>query len=377
MKVALVHDYFTQRGGAERVVAHLAALYADSLLYTSVLDAGAAPEAVARERIRTTPLQRLRSARLPLRSLAPVLPHAFAGLDLGEPDVVLTSSSAFAHHVRIPAGAVQICYCHTPAPFLWSTERYFARTRLAGWVAAPGLALLRGRDRRAAARVDVFVANSRFTAERMRRVYDRHARVIHPPIETARFQPGEERSGRFLVVSRLRPHKAIDLVVSAANALRLPLDVIGDGTDRARLEAMAGPTVRFLGRRGDAEVARAMARCVALVVPGVEDFGMVTAEVQAAGRPPVAVAAGGAREIVRDGETGFLASEQSAAAIGAAMLRAQRDELDPAALVASARRFDSAVFDSAIRSLVDEVVSGRARPLPRLTEQPAATALPT
>ena len=377
MKVALVHDYFTQRGGAERVAAHLASLYGDSLLYTSVLDGDAAPDLVDRERIRTTSLQRLRRARLPLRSLAPVLPGAFASLDLGSPDVVLSSSSAFAHHVRTPAGAVQICYCHTPAPFLWSSQRYFERSRLSGLLAAPALALMRKRDRAAAARVDVFVANSRFTAGRMRRIYDRHARVIHPPIDTARFRPTTEHSGRFLTVSRLRPHKAIDLVITAANTLRLPLDVLGDGSDRPRLEAMAGPTVRFLGRRSDAEVADAMERCAALVVPGVEDFGMVIAEVQAAGRPPVALDAGGAPEIICDGVTGFLAAEQTAAAIGAAMLRSQREELDPAALVASAQRFDVAVFDGAIRALVDEVLNVRARPLPALRERAAATALPT
>jgi glycosyltransferase involved in cell wall biosynthesis len=279
--------------------------------------------------------------------------------------------------VRPPSGAVQICYCHTPAPFLWSSQRYFQRSRLAGVLAAPGLAMMRSRDRQAAGRVDVLVANSRYTAERMRRVYGRQPRVIHPPVDTARFTPTSERSGRFLTVSRLRPHKAIDLVVRAANALALPLDVIGEGSDRPRLEAIAGPTVRLLGRRSDEEVAEAMGRCIALVDPGVEDFGMVIAEVQAAGRPPVAVNAGGAAEIVRDGVTGFLAAEQSAEAIGTAMLRAQHVELEVAALVASAQRFDVAVFDSAIRALVDEVVSMRARPLPRLHDGAAARALPT
>jgi glycosyltransferase involved in cell wall biosynthesis len=374
MRVALVHDYFTQRGGAERVVAHLARLYDQSLLYTSVLDADAAPDLVDRDRIRTSPLQRLRWAHLPLRSLAPVLPAAFANLDLGSPDVVLSSSSAFAHHVRPPAGAVQICYCHTPAAFLWNSGTYFQRCRVAGWLAAPGLRMLRGRDRKAAGRVDVFVANSRFTAERLRRIYDRHVRVIHPPIDTARFRPTAERSGRFLTVSRLRPHKAIDLVIDAANTSRLPLDVIGEGSDLHRLQSMAGPSVRFLGRRSDDEVAHAMARCAALVVPGVEDFGMVMAEVQAAGRPPVALSAGGATEIIRDGDTGFLAPEQTAAAIGAAMLRSQREEVDAAALVASARRFDVTVFDTAIRALVDEVLRTSTRPSLRLTEHSAVTA---
>ena len=374
MNVALVHDYFTQRGGAERVAAQLAALYAGAPLYTSVLDDEAAPESVDRERIRTTSLQRTRAARLPLRSLALVLPGRFARLDLGDADAVITSSSAFAHHVHVPRGAVHICYCHTPAPFLWSGDRYFARSRALGAAARPALALLRRRDRAAARRVDVVVANSRHTAERIRSVYGRDARVVHPPIDTARFRPTGERSGRFLVVSRLRPHKAIDLAIAAANALRLPLDVIGDGSDRARLEGLAGPTVRLLGRRTDAEVAQAMSRCTALVDPGIEDFGMVIAEAQAAGRPPVAIDAGGAPEIVTDGVTGFLATDQTPEAIAAAMLRAQREHLDPAALVASARRFDASVFDRAIRALVDEAVSARAAHVaPRLAE--AANAL--
>lgn len=372
MNVALVHDYFTQRGGAERVAAHLAQLFADAPLYTSVLDPDAAPDAVDRARIRTTTLQRLRP-HLPLRSLAPLMPRAFASLDLGAPDVVICSSSAFAHHVRAPAGAVQVCYVHTPAPFLWSAQRYFERNRGAGALSAPALALMRRRDRRAVARADVLVANSRFTAERVGEIYGRRARVIHPPVDTARFTPARERSGRFLVVSRLRPHKALDLVIAAANALRLPLDIIGDGSDRPRLAALAGPTVCFRGRCSDDQVAHAMARCTALVDPGIEDFGMVIAEVQAAGRPPVAVAAGGAREIVRDGVTGFLAPTQSVEAIGDAMLRALRTPLDVDALVASARRFDVAVFDSAIHALVDELVAARTPALARLREPAAVT----
>jgi glycosyltransferase involved in cell wall biosynthesis len=360
MRAALVHDYFTQRGGAERVAAHLAQVFADAPIYTSVLDGDAAPDGVDRARIRTTGLQRLRRAHLPLRSLAPVMAGAFAAIDLGAPDVVICSSSAFAHHVRVPAGAVHVCYVHTPAPFLWSAQRYFARNRTAGVLGAPMLTLMRRRDRRAAARADVLVANSRFTAARLRDIYRRNARVIHPPVDTVRFAPSSDRSGRFLVVSRLRPHKALDLVVAAANRLRLPLDIIGDGSDRARLEAMAGPTVRFLGRRSDVDVAQAMARCTALVDPGIEDFGMVIAEVQAAGRPPVAVAEGGAPEIVRDGVTGFLAPTQSVDAIGDAMLRALDAHLDVDTLVASARRFDVSVFDREIRALVDELASGRA-----------------
>jgi glycosyltransferase involved in cell wall biosynthesis len=289
---------------------------------------------------------------VPLKAMAPLLPTAFAGLDVGSPGVVVSSSSAFAHHVRTPVGTTHICYCHTPPPFLWSRRQYFEERGGRGRLAAPALAAVRRVDRAAAGRVDIFVANSRFTAQRLAANYGRVAIVIHPPIDTAAFSPTDERSGRFLVVARLRRYKSLDVAIEAATSLGLPLDVIGVGPDRARLQSRAGPTIRFHGRLSDGEVAAAMARCAALIVPGVEDFGMTTAEVQAAGRPPVAFAAGGALEIVRDGETGYLVAERTPQAVGAAMQRALREELDRDALVASARRFDRAGFDASLRELI-------------------------
>jgi glycosyltransferase involved in cell wall biosynthesis len=231
---------------------------------------------------------------------------------------------------------------------------------------APALAAVRRSDLEAASRVDVYVANSAFTAGRIHDAYGREAPVIYPPVQTSAFEPTDERSGRFLVVARLRRHKGLDLAIAAANRHDLPLDIIGAGSDRRRLERLAGPAVRFLGRRTDAEVANAMARCTALLVPGIEDFGLATAEVQSAGRPPIAFTASGAREIVQDGVTGFLVSERSVEAIGDAMLRAIREPLEAQALVRSARRFDQAVFDHAIADLVEKAsVAGRsvARPV--------------
>ncbi len=361
--VAIVHDYFTQRGGAERVVERLAGLLANARVFAGVVDPAAMPSSFGPHAVTTTTLQHVFRAGPPLQALAPVLPGAFGMLDLGAPSVVLSSSSAFAHHVRPPAGAVHLCYCHTPPRFLWEQDEYFHDRRGARALGAPVLALLRRWDAAAARRVDCYVANSAFTADRIRRTYGRTARVIHPPIDCDAFRPSNERSGRFLIVARLRPHKRVDLAIGAANELGLPLDVIGDGSDLPRLEQLAGPTVRFLGRRDDAEVAAAMARCAGLIVAGVEDFGMTTAEVQAAGRPPIAFAAGGSAEIVRDGRTGFLFAEQTVASVGAAMLRALREPIDPQALVRSAGRFDARIFDAAIRELVAEALAEE-RPAP-------------
>ncbi|HVA86967.1 MAG TPA: glycosyltransferase, partial [Candidatus Saccharimonadales bacterium] len=226
-------------------------------------------------------------------------------------------------------------------------------------LAAPALAVLRRWDSAAAGRVGIHLANSTYTADRILRNYGRTARVVYPPVETSAFAPSVERSGRFLVVARLRPHKRIELAIAAANELHLGLDVIGEGSDLGRLRGLAGPTVRFLGRCSGETVAAAMAACAGLIVPGIEDFGMATVEVQAAGRPPIAFAEGGASEIVRDGETGFLFAEQTPAAIGGAMLRALSEPIEPGALVGSAFRFDALIFDWAIREVVAEVVRAR------------------
>ena len=374
--VAIVHDYFTQHGGAERVVGELARLFPFAMVHTSVFDPDKTPALIGRSRLRATRLQWLRSRGLPLPLLAPVLPRTFRGLELDGANVVISSTSAFAHHVRAPAGAVHVAYCHTPPHFLWEAAEYFRGREGLGRLLRPGLDLLRRADEAAAREVDAYVANSRFTAERILRAYGRPATVIHPPVDTAAFTPVAERSGRFLIVARLRRHKRIDLALEAATRLGWPLDVIGDGPDEAYLRARSGPNIHFVGRLSDDEVGRAMARCTAVIVPGVEDFGLTMAEVQAAGRPPVAFARGGAMEIVRDGETGFLFGAQTVDSIAEAMIRARSILLDPAALVASAKRFDRAVFDAALLAFLARVRSESRLPVREAARSAQATGNP-
>ena len=358
LRVGLVHDYFTQRGGAERLAERMAMLYPDAAVFTSVIDPATAPSSIDAHRITTSRLQRLYSAGVPLKALAPLMGSAFRALVIEQVDAVVSSSAAFSHHIRPGRETVHICYCHSPPAFLYRGEYYFG-SRVANWAMMPATASMRRGDRRAAARVDRYVANSQFTAARIKHSYGIDAEVLYPPIDTAAFTPSADGSGRFLVVSRLRPHKAIDLAIAAANLHGLPLDVIGEGSDRRRLEALAGPTVHFLGWQSDEVVASAMVRCIALVVPGIEDFGMVSAEVQAAGRPPIGVALGGTAEIVRDGETGYLVTDRTAASFGQAMLRAARERLDPEVLVTSARRFDVSIFATTLHRLVTETRATR------------------
>lgn len=343
-RVTIVHDYLTEMGGAERVVSTLLDLLPDARLHTSAFSPASVDAVFAARGVGTSLLARAASDKERARRLFPLFPLAFRTMRLAPTDLVLSSSSGFAHHVRPPQGALHVCYSYTPPRFLWQPDAYLRGRPGLRAALRPALAAMRAADRRAAARVHVYAAVSHHTARRIRETYGREATVIHPPVAVHRFRPSTERSARFLVVSRLLAYKRIDLAVDAANLADLPLDIIGDGPHRSALELRAGRTVRFRGRLPDDEVRHAMARCVALVVPGTEDFGMTPVEAQASGRVPVAFAAGGALETIEDGRTGLLVAEQTPEAFAAAMIRSGSVELGADLLRGAAERFTQDVF---------------------------------
>jgi glycosyltransferase involved in cell wall biosynthesis len=360
VKVALVHDYLQETGGAERVVEAMLGLFPDAPLYTSVYDPSASSAVFVGRVIETSYLQRVIRRKSTAKALFPLLPGAFRRFDLTGNDVVLSSSSGFAHHVRTRPETLHVCYCHNPPRFLWQTDDYFRGVEYLSRIGHPLLATLRRRDLQAAAGVDAYVANSSAVAERIATTYGRDATIIHPPVDVSRFHLTDERSGRLLVVSRLLAYKRLDLAVEAATKKGLPLDVIGDGPERGRLERMAGPSVRFLGRLPNDLVESIMAQATALIVPGREDFGLTLVEAQAAGRPPIAYAGGGALETVVDGETGFLFPEQTWESLARAVERAHAMELDPLRLRRSAERCDISNFSRLLRAFIDaERSSGR------------------
>ncbi len=351
--VSFVHDYMTQLGGADRVAGILASNLASANLLTSVHRPEAVPiDTIGGRPWRTSFLQPYAS-RVPLRVMLPALPRAVASLDVTDSDLVISSSSAFGHHVRPSQGANHVCYCSTPAHFLWSQAEYFRGRSGLKRLLSPLLRKLRRLDVEAARRVTTYIANSNYTAERIEMAYGRRATVVYPPVELSRFRPGPDRSDRFIVVSRLVQSKRVDLVVEAANRFEQPLDVIGTGPELGRLRQLAGASVRVLGWQPDSVVRRMMAESAAVVVAGREDFGLVIAEAQASGRPPVAFAAGGALEIIDDGVTGFLFQTQTPDSIGEAMAQAQNRELDTCDLVASAARFDVPRFIDAFHNAVE------------------------
>lgn len=362
LRVAIIHDWLTQLGGAEKVLEELLDLFPAAHLYTSLWDPRVLPASYQRWAPRTTFLQRLPLAKRLHRALLPLYPLAFESLDLAGYDLVLSNSSGFCHLVITAPETYHVNYCLTPPRFLWNSHVYLERERV-GRLGRALLPLLlhplRLWDSAAATRVDQFVGISRAVVARIAKVYRRQAELIYPPVDTSGFSPNGRPGEYFLMVSRLIPYKRVDLAVRAFKELRLPLWVVGDGRDRPALEAMAGPNVRFLGRRSAQEVADLMAGCRALVWPGEEDFGIAPVEAQAAGRPVIAYAAGGALDTVDHGRTGLLFTPQTAEALAGAVQSFHDGDFSTEEIARQAQRFDRRVFRRQWQDLVADGLGSR------------------
>jgi glycosyltransferase involved in cell wall biosynthesis len=362
-RVVLAHDYLLVMRGAERTFAAIAQLYGASPIFTLLYDEEGTNGRFRGRSITTSTLQRLGVGQSNFRRLLPLYPFAVERLRLPPCDVVVSSSSAFAHGVRAPAGALHLCYCHAPFRYAWYEEqRALAETPivLRGPLRAQ-LRWMRRWDRAASRRVDAYVANSELTRERIRRFYGRDAPIIHPPVETHRFAPGDPGDA-LLVVSELVRHKRVHLALEAARIARTPIRVVGSGPEDAALRA-SYPEAEFVGRAGDEEIARLYAGARAVLVPAVEEFGITAVEAQAAGRPVIAAAAGGALETVLDGETGILAEPDDASSFARAIERLDQLDFHPSRALANAERFSVDAFQRRLRAAVAALLSaGRARP---------------
>lgn len=357
MRIALVHDYLVDSGGAERVVIALHEVYPAAPIYTSVMDARTTFADFRAMDVRTSFLQRLPVRKSNYKYLLPFFPLAFESFDFSDYDVVLSSASAFAKGVVTAPETLHVCYCHTPSRFAWRYHEYIAQEQL-GRVTRLVIALivhrLREWDYAAAQRVDFFIANSRVTAQRIRKNYRRDAVVIPPPVAVENFAPRDDIGDYYLVVSRLAPYKRIDLAVQAFNELGLPLKIVGAGVDAARLKKMAAENIEFLGHVPQARLADLYARCRAVIFPGVEDFGIVPLEANAAGRPVIAFAAGGALETIVEGVTGVFFREQTAAALAAVVAATDGSNFDARVLRAHAEQFSQTRFKERIANFIEE-----------------------
>jgi glycosyltransferase involved in cell wall biosynthesis len=351
--VAITHDYLTQRGGGERVVLELLELWPGAEIATLAYDAASTFPEFASHEVRESVLGPLRGHPA-MRALAPLYPLAFRAFGRFDQDLVISSSSGWAHQVATSPTTRHVIYMHTPARWVYAPRRYFGSgPKLA--LALPLTGALRRLDRAAARRADLFLCNSRNVQERVARIYDVEAQVVFPPVDTARFTP-KPRGERLLVLSRLFPYKRVELVVDAANRTGIGLDVVGSGPSLPDLQALAGPTVTFHGRLDDAAVTELVEGCRALVLPGTEEFGIVAVEANAAGKPVVAFAAGGALETQEEGLTAAFFAEHSVGALLDAIARADALPTTPAELAGHARRFSRLAFREAISAKVEPLL---------------------
>jgi glycosyltransferase involved in cell wall biosynthesis len=365
-RVALVHDFLLDVRGAERVFLALCDLFPDADLYTAVYDERGTEGRFAQRRPTTSFLQKVRPDARTFRALLPLYPYAMEALDLRGYDLVISSSSAWAHGVIADADALHLCYCHNPFRYAWNAREVTLANYDPVRRAMLGFVFQRWRqwDWIAAQRVDVYAANSETTRKRVKRYFGREASVLYPPVETSRFQPGTVGDD-YVVLSELMPHKRIALAVEAFNELQLPLTVVGNGPDARRLRRMAGPNIRFTGRVTDDEAALLLSSAKALVVTATEEFGIAAVEAQAAGRPVIALHEGGVRETVLEGETGVFFERPEPALLAAAVRSFDPLAVDPEACIANASRFDVSHFRHGVRALVDRALEEELPPRPR------------
>ncbi|HET8911677.1 MAG TPA: glycosyltransferase [Ktedonobacteraceae bacterium] len=362
MKVAIVHDYLNQMGGAERVVMALHEIFPDAPIYTSIYAPDRVDQAFRQMDVRTSFMQKFPLVKKHHQPFLPFYPFAMENLDLRGFDLVLSSSSAFGKGVITRPETMHICYCHTPMRWCWNYEEYVEREHL-GKVARSVLPFmisgLRVWDQTSAMRVDHFIANSPVVAERIQKYYRREAIFIPPPVEAKRFQfdPSTRPDDYFLILSRLVPYKRIDLAIEACNRLQLPLVIIGKGRDKERLQKLAGPTIRFVGGLSDNEVLHYLAHCRAFLFPGEEDFGITPLEAQASGRPVIAYGQGGALASVVEGVTGLFFHEQTVESLARVLEAFDERAFNPQAIRSHALEFDTPRFHRRILQFIEAKMS--------------------
>ncbi|MFZ0043177.1 MAG: glycosyltransferase [Solirubrobacteraceae bacterium] len=349
--------------GAERVFIELCKVWPEADIYTTVYDENGTEGRFSDRTVHTSFLQRLRPSARTFRALLPLYPTAIRSFDLNGYDLIVSSSSAWAHGVVCPESAIHVSYCHNPFRYAWNdcdstlahrrnpVTREFLRGFFERW---------REWDWTTAQRVNRYVANSRTTRARIRAYFGRDASIVYPPVAVGRFSPGPV-ADYYVTLSELMPHKQLQVAIEAFNALRMPLVVVGDGPAARTLHHLAGPTIRFTGRLSDPEVARVLQHARAMIVTSVEEFGIAAVESQAAGRPVIARAGGGALETIIDGVTGCFWSG-GAGELAAAVLEFDDGAVDPLACVEQAARFSSEHFRRGLLREIEIARGGARRP---------------
>ncbi len=357
MKIALVHDYLTQCGGAERVFELLCQFFEQADVFSSIYD----PENTINlhgHSIQTTFLQKLPGAKKNFRLLAPVYYLAFRQLDLQDYDLIISSTSSFAKGVRKRPGAMHICFCHNVTRFLWDTRTYleeYSSFNQFSSLINPIIKFLRKQDLEYAQEPDLYIANSTTVAKRIKQIYNRKSLVINYPINTNKFIFCAEKEDYYLISSRIISYKRLDIAIETFNWLGLPLIIIGDGPERKRLEAKSADNIKFLGYVDDQWRTHLMAKAKALVVTALEDYGLVPIEANASGTPVIAYGAGGVLDTQISEETGVLFNPQSPDALQSAIKQIESQEWNYAKIREHAvNNFSESVFFAQIIKVIEE-----------------------
>lgn len=377
MRVALVHDFLVQMGGAEKVLEVLHGMFPSAPVYTSVYEPKAMPDFYGQWDIRTSFLQNMWMKRQTHRLALMLYPMAFESFDFSEFDLVISSSSCFAKGVITGPETHHLCYTYTPMRYAWATGNYAQRERigkLSRLALAPITHYLRLWDAVAASRVDTYITISAAVRRRVEKYYRRDSEIIAPPVETSRFFVSQRVEEYYIVVSRMIPYKRLDLAVDAFSRLRIPLKVVGTGRQLADLQSRAGDCVQFLGHVPDADLPTLLSKARGYVMPGEEDFGLAPVEANASGRPVIAFAAGGALDTQIHGRTGILFKEQTVDSLCDAVCQAQETDFDPEYIHEHALQFDTSVFKTRVH---DAVVATMTRSDPSGGTRAAVHALQT
>lgn len=364
MKVALVHDFLLKLGGAERVLQVFSEMFSDAPIFTLLYDEDAVSGVFPRDRVRTSFLHKYPGIiRRHHRVLTSKMPRAIEEFDFSGFDLVISSSSAFAHGIIVPSSTAHLCYCHSPMRYAWDhSAEYIDENKIYGFKRALYAMLmknLREWDQISAKRPDKYIANSKNVAARLKKYYKAESSVIYPPVETSKFKIAEGNSDYFLIVSTLTPYKKIDLAIQLFNKIGKRLVIIGDGPQKKFLQDISASNIDFLGFKKDEDVVEYMRNCRALIFPGEEDFGIVPVEAMACGKPVLAYGKGGALESVVPRETGELFYEPDSSSMEDALARLLYNEktYHPHKIREHALQFSRENFEKGIQNEIKNLLS--------------------
>ncbi|MAF20517.1 MAG: glycosyl transferase [Parcubacteria group bacterium] len=360
MRVALVHDYLNQYGGGERVLEAFCQIFPRAPIYTLLYDKIKTGSAFEGREIKTSFLQKVPLVKSHHRPFLMLMPLAIEQFDLSQYDLVLSDSHSYSKGVITSTNTFHICYCHTPIRYAWDdSHKYieeFGYSNLVKKTIPFFMSYIRVWDEQAAQRVDKFIANSDFVAQRIEKYYRQSVSVIHPPVKTDLFYLAKKPDDYFLIVGRFLPYKRFDLAIEAFNQLGWPLKIVGDGPDKKKLQAQAKDNIEFVGLVSDEKLRDYYARCQAFISPQEEDFGIAVVEAMASGRPVIAYQSGGALEIIQSGLTGLFFKEQTPEDLVAVLKEFKSVDFNPGLIRQRAMEFDQERFKQKIKEFIENSI---------------------